>query len=106
MDWVTGNVRHHACEFRSWSFAFSKGAKMFLSVGVYTKEDEKMDAFMNAYLRAAHLGGFDDMQSIYSSSTTGRALSYGEKIFKKLKDRYLPTCMQLKSRKRKPCKTF
>ena len=87
LDWVTGIA--NASEFRSWSFAFSKGAKMFLSVEAYTKEDERMDAFMNAYLRAAHLGGFDDMRTMLE--LYDRKGIKGEEILKKLQDRYLPT---------------
>ena len=86
LDWVIGIAK--ATDFKSWSFKFKVGATTYLSKAVYPVEEERRYAWLNALIRAASLGGFEEMNELLELYDDDGVRC--EDILKKLQDRFLP----------------
>ena len=59
IDWIIGISK--PSDFKSWLFKFKVGSRVYLSNEVYTDEQERHDAWMNALVIAATRGNFEEM---------------------------------------------
>ena len=62
VDWIT--PVKCAAELKRWAFKFRIGADIYLSKDVYPEKEKRATAWINALLRAATLGGFDEMEDL------------------------------------------
>ena len=86
IDWVIGIAK--ATDFRKWSFKFTVGAKTYLSSDVYSDREERRYAWLMALIRAATLGGFEEMNNLIELYDSDGLRC--EALLKKLEEAFMP----------------
>jgi hypothetical protein len=94
IDWVAKISK--PTEYKSWVFKFKVGAATYLSKELYPNNQERRYAWLNALIRAASLGEFEEMNHLLELYDSDGVQC--EDILGKLEERFLPA-MEVEKKK-------